>query len=372
MAREDILQSVGSLQACAGHEAGCEAAVHAMQRIFNEEDTDAVLLIDATNAFNSVNRNAFFHDITVVCPTLAIYVKNCYTNTSRLFIIGGHEITSSEGTTQGDPIAMAIYAIAIIPLMLMILEVTNLLPDKRTKMVAFADDFSAGGSIDNLKQYWKVLCELGPKFGYFPEAKKSWLIVKPNLYIKAKSAFKDTNIQITIEGKRHLGAIVGSPQFKEQYVSEKIDQWCKELTLLSQIAKIQPQAAYSCFVSGYKHKFSYIMRTIPNIGHQMKRVDDVILCEFIPAITDNITINQHERNFLSIPVKYGGLGIPLFTEISENEYQNSLIVTEQLVSKMFDQDHQYALDNDLKKKKIAIKKTNVSKSKPSSKTSQII
>ena len=58
-----------------------------------------------------------------------------------MFIIGGHEIASSKGTTQGDPIAMAIYAIAVIPLMLMVLEETNQLPDKRTEMAAYADDF---------------------------------------------------------------------------------------------------------------------------------------------------------------------------------------------------------------------------------------
>ena len=353
--REDILKSVGSLQVCAGHDAGCEAAVHAMQRIFNEEDTEAVLLIDASNAFNSLNRNVFLHNVTVVCPTISTYVKNCYMNSSRLFIIGGHKITSSEGTTQGDPIAMAIYAIAVIPLMLMILEITNKLPDNRTKIAAYADDFSAGGSVENLHHWWKVLCQLGPKFGYFPEASKCWLIVKPEAYDKATSAFKDTDIKITVEGKRHLGAIIGSSEYKEHYVSDTVDQWCRELNLLSEIAKIEPHAAYSGFVSGYKHKMNYVMRTIPGIGHLMKRVDDVILNKLIPAITDGIVINQHERKLLSIPVKYGGLGIPLFAETSTIEYDNSITITENLTARIAQQEHQYLRDTELSKKKNAIK-----------------
>ena len=57
---------------------------------------------------------------------------------------------------------MAIYAIAIIPLIMMLLELTEKFPNKPTKMVAFADDLSAGGSLSNIKKWWKALCNLGP------------------------------------------------------------------------------------------------------------------------------------------------------------------------------------------------------------------
>ena len=219
-----------SLQVCAEHEAGFEAAVHAMRKIFDEEDTNAVLLIDASNAFNSVNREAFLHNVAVICPPIATYVNNCYKIPSRLFVIGGRELLSSEGTTQGDPIAMAVYAIAVIPLMLMLLQITNRLPDKQTKMAAYADDFSAGGSLINIKHWWLALCDMCPKFGYFPEPSKCWLIVKPKLYKKILEIFSDdTEIKITMEGKRHLGAIVGSESYNKSYVSVKITEWCKAL-----------------------------------------------------------------------------------------------------------------------------------------------
>jgi len=41
-----------------------------------------------------------------------------------------------------------------------------------TKMVAFADDFSAGGIVENLKHWWTQLLKFGPMFGYFPRASK--------------------------------------------------------------------------------------------------------------------------------------------------------------------------------------------------------
>ena len=60
---------------------------------------------------------------------------------------------------------------------------------------------------------------------------------------KAQSVFKDTNIKITTEGQRHLGAVIGSETFKQKYVQEKIDQWIKELRVLCKIAWCEPQAA---------------------------------------------------------------------------------------------------------------------------------
>jgi len=52
--RQDILNASGCLQLCAGQWGGCEAAVHAMRGLFNRKDTDGILLVDASNAFNSL------------------------------------------------------------------------------------------------------------------------------------------------------------------------------------------------------------------------------------------------------------------------------------------------------------------------------
>ena len=90
-------------------------------------------------------------------------------------------------------------------------------------MVAYADDFSVAGSILSLKYWWDTFCELGPKFGYFPEPKKSWLIIKSDCFAKAIHMFNDTNIQITTQGRRHLGPALGTSQFRNEYIMEKIN-----------------------------------------------------------------------------------------------------------------------------------------------------
>ena len=199
------MSSVGLLQVCAGHEAVCEAAIHAMHTISEDEKIEAVLLVDAANAFNSVNRQVFLHNICIICHPMATYVK--------------------------------------------------------------------------------------------------------------------------------------------------------KVKLLSEIAKIEPQCALSCFISGYKHKLNYYMRTVPNISNLLRHIDDFITKEFIPAITGGAKCFENERKLLSLPPKLGGLGIPIFSEKSDFEYSNSKIVTKQLCEKIIQQERQYNRDNKIKEIKNKITRT---------------
>ena len=103
----DVEEAAGPLQVCAGQDGGCEAAVHAMRRIFHHPDTEGVLLVDATNAFNTINRQAVLHNISIICPSIAQILINTYRTPVRMVIVGSGELASTEGTTQGDPLAMA-------------------------------------------------------------------------------------------------------------------------------------------------------------------------------------------------------------------------------------------------------------------------
>ena len=57
VAKGDVVELSGSLQLCAGQKAGSEAAIHTMHNVFEADDTDAVLLIDASNAFSALSRS---------------------------------------------------------------------------------------------------------------------------------------------------------------------------------------------------------------------------------------------------------------------------------------------------------------------------
>ena len=71
---EEIRKAASPPQTCAGHGAGAEAAIHAMRNVFENESTDAVLLIDASNAFNRMNRAVALHNILLLLLVI-LYLK---------------------------------------------------------------------------------------------------------------------------------------------------------------------------------------------------------------------------------------------------------------------------------------------------------
>jgi len=102
--KDDVITSGSRVQMCSGQKGGSEAAIHAMRAAFESQAAEAVILVDAANAFNHINRKSLLHNVQVLCPIFSTYVINCYRVPARLFVIGGIELKSNEGTTQGDPI----------------------------------------------------------------------------------------------------------------------------------------------------------------------------------------------------------------------------------------------------------------------------
>ena len=113
-------------------------------------DTNAVLLIDVENVFNSINRKVMLHNLKLICLIIATSVISYYAIPSQLFIVGVEEILSSEGTTQGDPTAVKAYALSTLPLIEFLLEFINL-NDMNAKEVVFSDGFSVAGSLNSIK-----------------------------------------------------------------------------------------------------------------------------------------------------------------------------------------------------------------------------
>ena len=332
--RGDIQDAAGSLQLCAGQIAGAEAAVHATRESFLKDNTEAVLLVDASNAFNVLNRQVALRNIRRLCPSIAIALLNTYRESTDLFV-DGSSLLSQEGTTQGDPLAMPMYALATIPL------IHNL---PATRQVWYADDASASGVSGDLRAWWDELLSVGPAYGYHVNAEKTWLITKPEHLAAAEAAFNGTQVKITTEGRPYLGVPLGTKDYCDKFIKVRVNEWCSELEKLSSIAETQPHAAYAAATHGLAGKWNYLARTIPNIEALLLPLEEVIRNKLIPALTGRSPPNDDERDLLALPARLGGIGLGDPSKRSPEEFAASLQVTNPLKNLISDMNGAYSFE----------------------------
>lgn len=356
--KPDILEATAYQQFCAGQEAGCEVAIHTVRQLFEDDSNHGIIQIDARNAFNTLNRNLLLHNIRIICPEAANYVINCYSGPARLFVTGGKELKSNEGTTQGDPISMGMYAIGLMPLL-----TTLAYTDRQIHQIAFADDVTAVGTISQLKQWWNNIICYGPLLGYHVNESKSWLIVKGHYLQEAQEIFKDSQIGITDQGNRHLGAVVGTNECKNNFMRNQVNTWIDQLTTLSVIARTQPHAAFTAFIHGLVHRYTFIMRTIPDISQILKPLDDAI-DSFIRVLFQNFNFNKAQRKLFSLPAKFGGMNIIIPSEKCDEIHEQSKLVTKNAVEKTICKESYFVADRNVSQKlKSEIKNEKMKKAK---------
>lgn len=111
----------------------------------------------------------------------------------------GETLYSCEGTTQGDCLAIAMYAVGTLPLIQQ-LHLTNgmqMMPQLEVSYMRFI----TVGKVNTL----------GPSFGYFPNPQKTWLIVK-RAHLMLRRCFM---IPVLMHGK--ICSV-----FSTEYVQDKV------------------------------------------------------------------------------------------------------------------------------------------------------
>ena len=112
---------------------------------------------------------------------------------------------SQDGVSQGDPLAMLLYGLAILPLIRVLKKTENWTQNW------YADDSACCATFENLLKWFNLLIATGPKFGYFAEPDKSFLVVHPSFVEQAKEFFKNTNLNIVL-GQRFLAGFIGGAE----------------------------------------------------------------------------------------------------------------------------------------------------------------
>ena len=66
----------------------------------------------------------------------------------------------------------------------------------------------------------------GPKYGYFTNASKTWLVSKVHYLSSTAAAF---TVKVTSEGRPNLGAALSKEEYIQAFVTDKVQQWTGEL-----------------------------------------------------------------------------------------------------------------------------------------------
>jgi len=102
-----------------------------------------------------------FSSLPLAVNPVGVTTYWCYFSRIIIYLyIGGSVLHSEEGTTQGDPLAMPMYALGVIPLI-------KSLSGSSVQQIWYADDATACGSLKDLRSWWDKLTSEGPGYGYF-------------------------------------------------------------------------------------------------------------------------------------------------------------------------------------------------------------
>ena len=142
---------------------------------------------------------------------------------------------SKEGVILRDPLSMFVSSLPLISSLDHLYQLSQ---------VWDADDASACGNLDSLREWFYILKERGPSFGYFPKPSKSFLVVDDKQLSRATEAFSSLGINVVCS-PRLLSGVIGNTVGRIAIVETLIKQWVSELECLTMTASTQPQAAFA-------------------------------------------------------------------------------------------------------------------------------
>ena len=189
-------------------------------------------------------------------------------------------------------------------------------------------------SISALAKAQRLLLELGPRRGYFPEPEKSILIAPHNTPSTDLALLDEFNFQRT-DGHRYVGGFVGSGTTEAQWIDPQVEKWIAGVHALSKVAIRYPQTAYAGLSKSLQSEWQYVQRVTPNLEQAFAPLETAIAEIFLPALLDSsVEEAARLRPLIALPVRHGGLGLPDPTTTGASCYAASTELTSLLTASL--------------------------------------
>ena len=218
-ARSAAFARLAPLQLGVSVKGGCEAVIYSVSHLMSSGQPDQrwVLLLDFTNAFNTINRNSMFEEFRAHIPGLSAWIESCYSGQPFLHL-GSDTILNSCRVQQGDPLGPLGFALTLHP----IVEHIRAVVPNLTLNVWYLDDGILVGSPRDIAAALNIIESDGPSLGLTLNRTKSLLFIPEDA--DASCSPLPPEIPITQRGFTLLGCPIGPPSFCEEVFLSRVSK----------------------------------------------------------------------------------------------------------------------------------------------------
>eukprot|EP01127_Copromyxa_protea_P014070 TRINITY_DN386_c0_g1_i8.p1 TRINITY_DN386_c0_g1~~TRINITY_DN386_c0_g1_i8.p1 ORF type:complete len:1404 (-),score=287.75 TRINITY_DN386_c0_g1_i8:242-4453(-) len=298
---------------------GAEAIIEAVKAVdtFMDHERDFVILqADFRNAFNTISRAAFVRAAERHLPSIARWVRWCYTPKSNLLVSSADSdrpevIKSEEGAQQGDPLGPLLFCLAIKDLT----ESIRSLPGGEAPLLNawFFDDGTLAGSSLQVCRALDIIQAQGPAIGLSLNQSKSVLYWP---------AFKDCpdspdrrdpfplEFKRSLEGIVCLGAPIGNSSFIERHLMET--SFNKSKVALERLRELEdPQICFALLrnCAGFC-RINYLARSLDcSTTNQLSLDFDRLTESVLVNLLGVASMPGEALTQAQLPIREGGLGL---------------------------------------------------------------
>ena len=308
------------LQVGVGTSNAAETILHVFNRVVSSEELDenvTFLQLDIDNAFNSVHRPSFLHEVQEHFPQLLPWVQYSYCCSAILFT-GSDVIHSEAGVQQGDPLGPLLFALALQPVLQKVSDFARSV-DPLSVTTAYLDDVTLKLANPKLAaQCVKLFTKCAKKIGLNVSLTKSRMWMPKGHSPLLTQVSEKYQIPYSSEAGIELlgGAVSANYKYHAQIAQSRVEKAKQSIKLMMELK--DPQLCLMLLRSCLGMvKLNYAWRCTPPQAIRTVAED---FEKFLANILTEIVVNHgpgfgpFQLHMASLPTNMGGLGITLPTD----------------------------------------------------------
>ncbi|TIB07091.1 hypothetical protein E3P90_04146, partial [Wallemia ichthyophaga] len=311
-----------------GSKGGVEPIIYAAQRETDRESGSQfshLISLDFSNAFNTLKRSSLCNSVFRHLQPVFRSVKWAYNQPAPLVLNDGDQIVnipSNQGVRQGDPLGPLLFSLGVKDILQ---DLQNQLEGRATIM-AYLDDvylFAKEDVMDEVEEFFRST-SVGLKLN------------------RSKCSVWRMD-EIRENGCSILGSFVGSKKKRAAFLRAKIAKVVSKLDLLQ---GLRSQHALLLLTRCIQSELRHLQRCLRSDDMMEEWVTlDTALIRQVQLLRGSSRELLSDEWIISLPVRYGGMGISMHSKIAPLAYSAMADFTQDMLRPIFDTVYEPGNDN---------------------------